>query len=93
MHTPLENIRVRSSYNLGGISLSPKKIYESIKEHYPAFQISYKPDFRQQIADSWPDSIDDTAAQNDWGWHHLFDLKRMTEDILKNLPEYVPYFK
>lgn len=93
MHTPLENIKVRSSYNLGGISLSPKKIYESIKEHYPAFQISYKPDFRQQIADSWPDSIDDTAAQNDWGWHHLFDLKRMTEDILKNLPEYVPYFK
>jgi nucleoside-diphosphate-sugar epimerase len=93
MQAPSDQIRVRSSYNLGGISLSPKLLYESIKAHYPGFVIKYNPDFRQQIADSWPESIDDSSAQNDWGWHHRYDLKSMTEDILKNLPEYTPYLK
>ncbi|MEX2593101.1 MAG: NAD-dependent epimerase/dehydratase family protein [Anditalea sp.] len=93
MQAPRENIKIRSSYNLGGISISPKELFQSIKEHYPPFQISYKPDFRQKIADSWPNSIDDSAAKNDWGWQHEFGLKTMTEDIFKNLPEYLPYFK
>lgn len=93
MHAPKEQIKVRSSYNLGGISFSPKEIYESIKEHFPSFQISYHPDFRQQIADSWPDSIDDSAAREDWGWQHQYDLKRMTEDILAHLPDYFPELK
>ncbi|HLT08060.1 MAG TPA: NAD-dependent epimerase/dehydratase family protein [Cyclobacteriaceae bacterium] len=90
MQAPKENITVRSSYNLGGISFSPKEIYESIKEHVPAFSIAYKPDFRQQIADSWPDSIDDSAAREDWGWQHQYDLKGMTKDILAHLPDYFP---
>lgn len=90
MDAPKEKIKVRSSYNLGGISFSPQEIYESIKEHFPAFQISYQPDFRQQIAESWPDSIDDSAAREDWGWQHQYDLKEMTQDILSHLPEYFP---
>ena len=85
MQAPKENINVRSSYNLGGMSLSPKAVFESIKAHLPSFQIHYKPDFRQQIADSWPDSIDDSAARNDWGWAHEYELKEMTADILTNL--------
>lgn len=90
MQAPPEHIKVRSSYNLGGISISPKDIYQSIREHFPGFQITYKPDFRQQIADSWPNSIDDSAARKDWGWQHNFELKAMTNDILKNLAEYLP---
>jgi nucleoside-diphosphate-sugar epimerase len=91
MQAPSENIKIRSSYNLGGISLSPKEIFQSIRQHYPSFTISYTPDFRQKIADSWPDSIDDSAAKNDWGWQHKFGLKAMTEDIFKNLPEHLPH--
>ncbi|HLW20135.1 MAG TPA: NAD-dependent epimerase/dehydratase family protein [Cyclobacteriaceae bacterium] len=90
MDAPKENIRVRSSYNLGGISFSPKEIYESIKAEYPSFEITYRPDFRQQIADSWPDSIDDSAAREDWGWQHRFGLHDMTSDILAHLPEFYP---
>lgn len=90
MHAPKENIKIRSSYNLGGISFSPKEIYKNIKEHFPSFQINYQPDFRQQIADSWPDSIDDSAAREDWGWRHQYDLSEMTGDILAHLPEYFP---
>jgi nucleoside-diphosphate-sugar epimerase len=89
MLAPKENIKIRSSYNLGGMSLSPKTIYESIKEHSPSFKITFRPDFRQHIADSWPDSIDDVAAKDEWGWQQEFDLKRMTADIMKNLPSYV----
>jgi len=93
MHAPKEKIKVRSSYNLGGISFSPREIYESIKEHFPSFQINYRPDFRQQIADSWPDSIDDSAAQEDWGWRHRYGLNELTEDILAHLPHYFPDLK
>jgi nucleoside-diphosphate-sugar epimerase len=88
MHAPKENVKIRSSYNLAAISFSPKEIYESIKKHYPDFTISYEPDFRQSIADSWPDSIDDSRAREDWGWKHEYDLEKMTEDILKHLPTY-----
>lgn len=93
MHAPAAQIKVRSSYNLGGISFSPKEIYECIKQHYPNFNITYKPDFRQQIADTWPDSIDDSAAQNDWGWQHSYGLEEMTKDILANLPAYLVNLK
>ena len=93
MHADKEKVKIRSSYNLAGISFSPKEIFESIKEHFPSFQITYQPDFRQQIADSWPDSIDDSAARDDWGWQHQYDLKEMTEDILAHLPDYFPELK
>ena len=86
MHADADKLTVRSSYNLNGISFSPKEIAAEIKKHLPDFSISYEPDSRQQIADSWPKSIDDTAAQNDWGWKPEFDLSSMTEDMLKNIP-------
>lgn len=88
MHAPREKVKIRSSYNLAAMSFSPKEIYESIKAHYPEFTISYEPDFRQAIADSWPDSVDDSRAREDWGWQHAYDLEKMTEDILKHLPSY-----
>lgn len=80
-----ESIKIRSSYNLAGISFSPKEIAESINEIIPDFRISYNPDFRQKIADSWPQSIDDSFAQNDWGWKCKYDLLAMTKDMIKHL--------
>ena len=80
-----EDVKIRSSYNLAGVSFTPKEIALEIKKHIPNFSISYKPDFRQKIADSWPASIDDSAAQNDWNWKHQFDLASMTEEMLENL--------
>lgn len=80
-----EDIKIRTSYNLAAIDFTPKEISKEIKKHIPDFQISYKTDFRQAIADSWPSSIDDSEARQDWKWHHDFDLQSMTEDILKNL--------
>jgi len=80
-----KNIKIRSSYNLSGISFTPKEIAESIKKEIPEFKISYKPDFRQQIADSWPSSINDTEAREQWDWKHLFDLDAITKDMLSNL--------
>ena len=91
MHAPKENVKIRSSYNLSAISFSPKEIFESIKLIHPEFTISYEPDFRQAIADSWPDSIDDSRAREDWGWNHQYDLNKMTQDILANLPGYMQY--
>lgn len=88
MQAPIEKVKIRSSYNLAAMSFSPKEIFESIKGHYPEFSISYKPDFRQAIADSWPDSIDDSRAREDWGWSHQYNLKKMTADILEHLPTY-----
>ena len=85
MEAPSESIKIRSSYNLGGISFAPEEIAAEIKKHIPEFEITYAPDFRQKIAESWPGSINDTAAQQDWGWELHFDLKKMTEDMLKNL--------
>ncbi len=80
-----EKIKIRSSYNLSGISFTPKEIAESIKKQIPEFEISYSPDFRQQIADSWPSSINDQEAREQWGWKHNFDLDGITKDMLKNL--------
>lgn len=93
MHAPKEKVKVRSSYNLGGISFSPQEIFDSIKNHFPSFRISYQPDFRQKIADSWPDSIDDSTARADWGWQHQYSLEEMTKDILAHLPDYFPELK
>jgi len=85
MHAPAEQVKVRSSYNLSAMSFSPKEIAASIRQHIPDFEIVYKPDSRQQIADSWPQSIDDSAAQQDWGWTPAYNLDAMTEDMLLNL--------
>ena len=85
MEAPSESIKIRSSYNLGGISFAPEEIAEEIKKYIPEFSISYAPDFRQKIAESWPASIDDSAAKADWGWKLKYDMAKMTEDMLKNL--------
>jgi nucleoside-diphosphate-sugar epimerase len=85
MEAPIETIKIRSSYNLSGISFTPAEIALEIKKHLPNFKISYKPDFRQKIADSWPASIDDTNARADWNWKHQFDLAAMTLEMLENL--------
>ena len=78
-------LKVRSSYNLSAMSFSPKEIAESIKIHLPHFEMGYAPDFRQQIADSWPSSIDDSAARKDWGWKPEYDLEATTSVMLQNL--------
>ncbi|PKP18539.1 MAG: NAD-dependent epimerase [Bacteroidetes bacterium HGW-Bacteroidetes-23] len=85
MQAPSEKIKIRSSYNLSGVSFTPKEIAEEIKKHIPDFTISYQPDFRQKIADSWPGSIDDSSARTDWGWKHNFDMDLMTVEMLENL--------
>jgi len=85
MHAPAENIKIRGAYNLAGISFSPKQIAEEIKKHIPDFTISYKPDFRQAIADSWPKSINDAEAQKDWGWNIHYNLPKLVENMLVNL--------
>ncbi len=85
MEAPTKSIKIRSSYNLSAISFSPQELYTEIKKQIPSASITYKPDFRQAIADSWPNSIDDSPARNDWGWEHSFNLKNMTIKILVNL--------
>lgn len=85
MQAPAENISIRSSYNLAAISFTPKDIYSAIKKHIPDFVISYNPDFRQQIADSWPKSIDDSEARKDWNWNHSFDMEKMTSEMITQL--------
>jgi nucleoside-diphosphate-sugar epimerase len=76
---------VRTSYNISGMSFSPSEIATAIQERIPEFSITYKPDYRQQIADSWPQSIDDSVARKDWGWKEEFNLTDMTKDMLENL--------
>ena len=89
MNAPGEKITVRTSYNVSAISFSPEEIAASIKEQVPGFEIVYEPDYRQQIASSWPDSIDDSEARADWGWKPDYDLNKMTADILENLPRFL----
>jgi nucleoside-diphosphate-sugar epimerase len=89
MHAPAEKIKIRSSYNLAGMSFSPEEIAANIKSFIPDFEISYKVDHRQAIADSWPNSINDREARNDWGWAPSYDLNSMSKDMLINLaPRY-----
>lgn len=85
METESDNLTVRSSYNLSAMSCSPAEIAKSIRLHLPDFKIDYHPDFRQQIADSWPSSIDDSKARADWGWEAEFDLEKTTKEMLTHL--------
>jgi nucleoside-diphosphate-sugar epimerase len=85
MEAPVEKIKTRTSYNLSSMSFSPEEIGAAIKNHIPNFTMDYAPDYRQQIANSWPQSIDDSEARSDWGWKHEYDLSRMTADMLENL--------
>jgi nucleoside-diphosphate-sugar epimerase len=85
MQAPAEQIKIRSSYNLAAMSFTPTEIAAEIQKHIPDFNISYNPDFRQKIADSWPASIDDSLARKDWGWSHKFDIESMTKDMLDHL--------
>jgi nucleoside-diphosphate-sugar epimerase len=86
MDAPAEKIRIRSSYNISSMSFCPREIAKEIKMVIPDFSISYRPDFRQRIADSWPKSIDDSSARTDWGWQPDYDLRAMTREILAKLP-------
>ena len=85
MEAPVEQIKERGSYNLAGISFSPEEIAAEVARHIPGFQMNYAPDERQTYADSWPRSIDDSAARHDWGWKPEFDLKAMVDDMMANL--------
>ena len=85
MSAPYEQVKIRSSYNLAGISFTPKQIAAEISKYVPNFEISYKNDYRQKIADSWPCSVNDEYAQNDWGWELEYDLQKMTKDMIVNL--------
>ncbi len=80
-----DQLTVRSSYNLSAMSFTPAEIANSIKEHLPEFKIDYDPDFRQAIAASWPESIDDSQAQADWGWKAEYDLKKTSSEMLVQL--------
>ncbi|MCX8080410.1 MAG: NAD-dependent epimerase/dehydratase family protein [Bacteroidia bacterium] len=85
MQAPAANIKIRSSYNLAGISFSPKELANEIKKHLPGFIIQYQPDFRQSIADSWPASIDDSVASSHWGWKHKYDLEKLTKRMISEI--------
>jgi len=85
MEAPIENVKIRSSYNLSGCSFTPKELYMEIKKHVPDFKIKYEPDFRQAIADSWPGSIDDSASRDDWGWKEEYDVQKMVRIMLENI--------
>ena len=85
MEADQTQVKIRSSYNLGGISFTPKELAKAINKRIPQFEIDYQPDFRQAIADSWPSSIDDTAAKNDWGWEHSYDLEAMVDEMIEGV--------
>ena len=87
MEAPAEQVKIRSSYNLAGISFTPKQLASEIKKHITDFEMTYNTDFRQAIADSWPSSIDDSYAQKDWGWELKYNLEKMTSDMMINLKE------
>ncbi len=85
MEAPKESVKIRSSYNISGISFTPEDIYNTIQSILPTFKIEYNPDFRQKIADSWPKSINDTEASKDWGWKAEFNLDKTTKIMLENV--------
>jgi nucleoside-diphosphate-sugar epimerase len=85
MEAPKESLSVRTSYNLQGFSFTPEEVYASIKKYMPNFEIHYKPDHRQKIAENWPQAIDDSKARADWGWKPGYNLDEMSMDMLENL--------
>lgn len=85
MEADSEMIKIRTSYNLAAVDFTPAELFEEIRKFYPRLKISYNPDLRQSIADSWPDSINDSHARQDWGWNHQFDLKMMVKDMVNNV--------
>jgi len=85
MESPKESIKIRSSYNLAAMSFSPIEIVSEIQKHIPEFKVKFVPDFRQEIAASWTESIDDSEARSDWGWNHEYDLEKMVVDMLDNV--------
>ena len=87
MNAPAEDVLIRSSYNLAGLSFTPAQLADEIRMHVPGFAISYAPDFRQQIADSWPASISDIEARMHWGWAPEYDLSRMVTTMLKAISD------
>ncbi len=88
MEVPAEEVKIRSSYNISAMSITPEQLYQSILTQIPEFEIHYEPDYRQAIAENWPNSIDDSQAREDWGWKPSFDLHKMTKDMLYHLPQY-----
>ncbi len=89
METAKENIKIKSSYNLAAMSFSPAQIAASVRKHIPDFEIEYNPDFRQKIADSWPQSIDDSEAKKDWGWDYSISLDAMSDIMIRNLKKHL----
>lgn len=87
MEAPKEKIKVRTSYNIAGISFSPSEIVDEIRKLYPDFEVKYEPDFRQEIASRWPKSIDDAAAKQDWGWEPHYDLEEISIIMIQKLKE------
>jgi len=85
MDVPAEKVAIRSSYNVAGVSFNPRELAAAIKAAVPAFEIAYKPDSRQQIADTWPKSLDDSRAAADWGWKARIGVEEMVESMLKNI--------
>ncbi|MBL7697085.1 MAG: NAD-dependent epimerase/dehydratase family protein [Chitinophagaceae bacterium] len=85
MESPADKISIRTSYNISSMSFSPEQLASEIKNFIPDFSITYKPDYRQTIATTWPQSIDDSIARNDWNWKPEYDLKKMTKDMIENL--------
>ena len=85
MDAPIENVKIRSSYNIAGMSFSPKEIAQSIQNHIADFEINYSIDYRNKIAETWPDSISDSSARKDWNWKARYDLNKMTKNMLENL--------
>lgn len=87
MDTPADWVQIRSSYNVAALSFTPQQLAAEIRRHIPGFEITYNPDIRQQYADSWPRSIDDSEARKQWGWNHQYDMPAMVEDMLKHVSE------
>ena len=87
MEAPAEQVKIRSSYNVGGVSFNPEEIAAEIRRHLPAFEMSYQEDYRQAIANSWPQSIDDSHAQDNWGWKAEYNLSKITDEMMSNLKQ------
>ncbi|TVR78213.1 MAG: NAD-dependent epimerase/dehydratase family protein [Saprospirales bacterium] len=85
MDAPADRIKIRTSYNLQGMSFTPAELFDQIRKLQPDFKIEYRPDFRQKIADSWPRRLDDSAAREDWGWEQKFDIAKLTETMYRGI--------